>query len=684
MHKTWKISLMNSLLSETWLPSFAQFDPTLVPSAISTRLAEATACIDNLCVTGASTFDAIFGLLENLDDKLACAFSSVQHLHRVADSEALRAVYGPALDAITAHNTALLQNTALHGLMQALDPASLSPIEQRLRARWLRDFHLGGVALPAPEAQRFAAISMQLASLATEFEQALMDATDAWTLQLPDASRLAGLPADVIMRAQQRGEGKGYTFGLDYPTYSAIITYADDAALREMFYFAFATRASDQGPYAGKFDNSVRIERMLTLKQQASQLLGFANTAEESLYSKMAATPARVFGLLEDLLKKARPAAQAEIQTLAEFARSELGITELRPCDQAYCAEKWKARSLGLDDEMLRPYFPLPRVLDGLFSIIEKLFDVQIRQHDVSTSASTWHPDVRFFQIMRGAELVAGFYLDAYARPKKRGGAWMDVCRSRRLVAGKLRPPVAYLTCNFAPPTPQSDGSMQPALLQHDDVVTLFHEFGHGLHLMLTQVNLPGVGGIEGVEWDAVELPSQFMENFCWTDVGLDLLAQHWQTGAALPDTLRAQLHASKNFHAGLFLVRQLEFALFDFTLHQQNPAPDIQGVLALWRSIRARTAVLAAPSYHRLPHSFSHIFGGGYAAGYYSYLWAEVLSADVFSAFAADPLNPQMGQVFLREILSVGSSRPALASFVAFLGREPTVDALVQSYALA
>jgi oligopeptidase A len=672
----------NSLLQQSWLPDFAAFQAAEIPTAISLLIARAQHCLDLVANDATlATYEAVFVPLEQVDDDLAKAFSTFQHLHRVADSDALRAVYGDALDQITAYQSALLQHQSLYQKILGMDAQHWPTAQRRLQEKWLREFRLGGVGLVGAEAERFREIAAQLAKLATEFEQALMDATDAWSFNADGADQLRGLPADSLARAQQRGAEHGVAFqlGLDYPSYSAVMTFAEDRALRELYYYAYATRASDQGPHAGRFDNSKRIERMLALKLEAAQLLGFEHIAAQSLSTKMAQTPEQIFALLYALRDQARPAAQREIDELKAYAAKELGISELTVWDVAFAAEKFKAQHLGFDDEQLRPYFPLPRVLDGLFKTISDLFGVQI----VQRATSVWHEDVQFFVIERHGQAIAGFYLDLYARQKKRGGAWMDVCRTRRRIDQQTRLPVAYLTCNFAPATTQIDGSVQPALLRHNDVVTLFHEFGHGLHLMLTEIELPGIGGIEGVEWDAVELPSQFMENFCWTQAGLELLSGHWQSGAKLPTALQDKLLASKNFHAGLFLVRQLEFALFDLHLHLQNPTPDIQAVLRLWAEIGSETSVLRQPTWRRFPHSFSHIFGGGYSAGYYSYLWAEVLSADAFSAFTSDANHAQLGEKFRVEVLAVGSSRPALDSFVAFRGRLPKVDALMHSYGL-
>jgi len=443
-------------------------------------------------------------------------------------------------------------------------------------------------------------------------------------------------------------------------------------------YWAYQTRASDQGPNAGKFDNSERIEKIMALRHEAAQLLGFANAAEESLATKMASSPVRVLDFLHDLVRRAKPVAQRELAELREFAAAELGLSNLQPWDITYAAEKLRLNKFDLSEEELKPYFPLPAVLDGLFAITERVFGVRLRlQNDVDV----WHSDVRYYDVLDADGRVrAGAFVDLYARAGKRGGAWMDVCRSRFRDGIQTHPPIAYLTCNFAPPL-----DAQPALLTHDDVLTLFHEFGHGLHHLLTEVDFPGVAGISGVEWDAVELPSQFMENFGWQHEALALFARQWQTGAALPNELFARMQAARHFHAGLFLVRQLELALFDFRLHLEFDPGQGARALELLDEVRREVAVITPPAWQRMPHSFTHIFAGGYAAGYYSYLWAELLSADAFGRFEeAGAFDRTAGESFRRSILAVGGSRPALESFVEFRGREPRPEALLRSYGLA
>ncbi len=475
----------------------------------------------------------------------------------------------------------------------------------------------------------------------------------------------------------------GYLVTLKQPSVQAVLTYAGNRGLRERVYWAYQTRASDQGPNAGKFDNSERIEKIMALRHEAAQLLGFANAAEESLATKMAGSPAEVLEFLRDLAARAKPVAQQELAALREFASSELKLDNLESWDVGYASEKLRVQQYALDEEQLKPYFPLPAVIEGLFGLTSKLYGITLAPRD---DVDVWHPDVRYYDV-RDADgrVFAGTYVDLYARNGKRGGAWMDVCRARFDDGAQLQLPVAFLTCNFAPPT---EG--KPALLTHDDVLTLFHEFGHGLHHLLTEIALPSIGGIDGVEWDAVELPSQFMENFGWNREALDLFARHVDTGERLPDELFQRMLAARHFHAGLFLVRQLEFALFDFLLHLEYDPAQGARTLAVLEDVRKQVAVLHPPAWQRFAHGFSHIFAGGYAAGYYSYLWAELLSADAFGKFeehageSGSVIDRATGDRFRREFLAVGASRPALESFVAFRGRKPEPDALLRSHGLA
>ncbi|MDN5924252.1 MAG: M3 family metallopeptidase, partial [Xanthomonadales bacterium] len=509
---------------------------------------------------------------------------------------------------------------------------------------------------------------------------AVLDATEAWQEHVTDERKLAGIPDSdraVLRQYAADQDLDGYVISLKQPSVHAVLTYANDRELRERVYWAYQTRASDQGPQAGKFDNSERIESILALRHEAAQLLGFANAAEESLATKMAQSPQQVIDFLHDLVIRAKPVAQRELAQLREFAHQHLGLDNLESWDIGYASEKLRQQQYALDDEQLKPYFAMPAVLEGLFALTEKLYGITLHQRE---GVDVWHPDVRYYDVHDSdGQTQAGVYIDLVARNGKRGGAWMDVCRARFDDGASKQQPVAFLTCNFSPPT-----AGKPALLTHDEVLTLFHEFGHGLHHMLTEISLPSIGGIDGVEWDAVELPSQFMENFCWHREALDLFAKHYQTGAPLPEALFERMLAARHFHAGMFLLRQLEFALFDFELHQQyDPASGARSMQIL-DQVRRQVAVVYPPAWQRFAHAFSHIFAGGYAAGYYSYLWAELLSADVFSAFEEHGvIDRATGERFRKEFLAVGASRPALQSFVAFRGREPQPQALLKSYGL-
>ncbi|MBS0556051.1 MAG: M3 family metallopeptidase [Proteobacteria bacterium] len=675
----------NPLLETSALPRFSAIRPEHVQPAVDAMLADYRARIDALIADPAPrTFTNTMLPQEALEHRSEQVWSPVSHLHAVADSEGLRAVYAPAEEALSDFGAQLGQNRDLYAAVKAVADAkefdALPRAARTLVEHSLRDFRLSGVALEEPARTRFRDISNALTRLGTEFEEAVLDATQAWTESVDEAA-LAGLPETdrALMReAAREAKVDGYLVTLKPPSVQAILTHADDRGLRERVYTAYHTRASDQGPQAGQYDNSARIEQMLALSHEGARLLGFANAAEESLATKMAGTPARVLDFLHDLVRRAKPVALHELAELRAFAAAELAVADLQPWDVAYASEKLRQRKFALSEEDLKPYFPLPAVLDGLFAIVARVFGVRVRER---AGVDTWHADVRFYDVLDASDKVfAGCYVDLYARTGKRGGAWMDVCRSRMRRDDETTLPIAYLTCNFPPPTAD-----RPSLLTHDEVTTLFHEFGHGLHHLLTQIDFPSVAGIDGVEWDAVELPSQFMENFCWQRDALNLFARHWQTGELLPDELFARMLAARHFHAGLFLVRQLEFALFDFRLHLEfDPARGAR-TLELLNDVRSEVAVLRPPAWQRMPHAFTHIFGGGYAAGYYSYLWAELLSADAFARFEeAGVFDVQTGAAFRRSILAVGGSRPALESFVEFRGREPKADALLRSYGLA
>lgn len=675
----------NPLLQSSGLPRFSAIRPEHVEPAIDTILADYRAHIDALLAPdGARDFAGVVLLGEELEDRLNHAWAPVSHLHGVADSEELRKAYSAAQEKIVEHASELGQNRALYAATKAVGDApatqALPRAARTLVEHELRDFRLSGVALEEPARSRFREIANELAKLATEFEEAVLDATDAWSETLADAAQLAGIPESgrAVLRAYAEEKGvDGWLVTLKQPSVQAVLTYADDRALRERVYTAYQTRASDQGPNAGAFDNSPRIEKILALRHEAARLLGFRDAAEESLATKMAPSPDTVFAFLRDLAARAKPVAMRELDELRAFAASELGLAELQPWDVGYAAEKLREKKYALNEEELKPYFALDAVLAGFFEIVRRVFGVSMKRRD---GVDVWHPDVRYYDLVDANDQVfAGAYVDLYARGGKRGGAWMDVCVNRFARKDGTQLPVAFLTCNFAPPTKDT-----PSLLTHDDVLTLFHEFGHGLHHMLTEVDYPGVAGISGVEWDAVELPSQFMENFGWQREALDLFARHWKTGEKLPDELFARMQAARHFHAGMFLVRQLEFGLFDFRIHREfDPARGARAMDIL-REVRDEVAVIQPPAWQRFPHAFTHVFAGGYAAGYYSYLWAEVLSADAFGRFEeAGVFDRATGEAYRKAILAVGGSRPALESFIEFRGREPQPDALLRSYGL-
>ncbi len=670
----------NPLLEQTDLPAFSKIRPEHIEPAIDQILADNRQALQEL-LTRHSTFtwDKLIVPLEENEDRLSRAWSPVRHMNSVVNSEPLRQAYNHCLPKLSEYGTELGQNRALFEAYKQLrkiaDEQGLSSAQKTVLDKAIRDFKLSGVDLDGDKKQRFSEISKQLSELSAKFEENVLDATNAWSKHLPDLESLAGLPPSAMEMVQQEAKSRdldGAVITLQYPSYIAVMTYADDRSLREEVYRAFVTRASDQGDKP-EWDNSQIIEDMLRLKHEAAQLLGFNNFAERSLATKMAESPASVMAFLEDLAARARPAAEREFSELRRFARGVLGYDELKAWDVAYASEKLKGVHYSLSQEDLKPYFPVDNVVNGLFALVRKLYGIDIRPRN---DVDTWHPDVRFYEIYdREGQLQAQFYFDLYARQNKRGGAWMDECISRRRTPRGIQIPVAYMTCNSSPPVGD-----KPALFTHDEVITLFHEFGHGLHHMLTRIDEADVAGISGVEWDAVELPSQFMENWCWEREVLDMFARHYETDEPLPDSLYQKLIASKNFQAAMQMVRQLEFAIFDMRIHSEYDPEKGARVMEILDQVRRQVAVLQPPAYNRFPHSFSHIFGGGYAAGYYSYKWAEVLSADAFSRFEEEGLfNPKVGTDFLEHILQVGGSRDAMESFKAFRGREPRIDALLK-----
>lgn len=668
------------------LPAFGDLRPEHAEPALDAVIADSRAQIGRL-VDGLGavepTWESLVEPLDALSERLSRAWGPVSHLFGVSASSEWRAAFNAGLPKVTGYGLELSQSEPLYQAYKRLSEsagfAALDEIKQKVVRDALRDFRLSGIGLPAGQKDRFKDISLRLSDIQSKFEENLLDAIQAWSLHVADAARLAGMASAPLEQAAEKARAKGldgWLLTLDYPSYAAVITYADDRDLRREIYTAYATRASDQGPQAGAFDNSALMDEILRLRHEESLLLGYANYAELSLATKMAESPDAVETFLLDLADRSRPRAQAEIAELTRYARTLGGPDQLEPWDVGYYSEKLKEQTLGLNDEALRPYFPLPAVLDGLFSLIQRLYGVQVVAVD---APSTWHPQVQVYALQdeRG-QIFGRFYLDPYAREQKRGGAWMDECAGRRRTGEGLQVPVAYLVCNFRPPLGE-----QPGLLTHDELVTLYHEFGHGLHLLMTRVEESALSGIHGVEWDAVELPSQFMENWCYEPALLKSYARHWQTGEPLPDELIGKLRESRRFQTGLGTLRQIEFSLFDLRLHRDyDPARGAE-VLALLERVRDQVAVLRPPAFNRMPWSFGHIFAGGYAAGYYSYKWAEVLSADAFAAFEETGLTPEKlretGRRFLDSILSRGGSHEAARLFREFRGREPSIEALLR-----
>ncbi|MQA21020.1 M3 family metallopeptidase [Rugamonas rivuli] len=685
----------NPLLDFSGLPRFDAIKPEHVTPAIDELLAKSRAVVEQLEAPSEQvTWDNFVTPLENATELLGRAWGIVSHLNNVVDTPELRATYNDNQPKVTEFWTALAQNEALFGKYKALRASagfdSLSPARKRIIDNAVRDFRMGGAELPADKKERFADIQEEHASVSTRFSENVLDATNDFKLLVADEADLAGLPADVkaAARAAAEKENKqGYEFSLHFPSYFPILQFADKRELRETIYRANATKASEQGEVFSKkedWDNTQNIVTLLKLRDEEAKLLGYKNFAEVSLVPKMAQSPDQVIAFLEDLAKRARPFAEQDLAELKKFALEELGIEELKAWDIPYASEKLQERRYAFSAQEVKQYFPEHKVVDGLFRLIQNLFTVEIKPDD----APVWHKDVRFFRIERNGKLIGQFYLDLYARAGKSGGAWMDDARGRRAEEEKVQTPVAYLTCNFTEPA-VADGVVQPSLFTHDEVITLFHEFGHGLHHMLTQVDELGVSGISGVEWDAVELPSQFMENFCWEWEVLEHMTSHVTTGEPLPRALYDKMLAAKNFQSGLQTLRQVEFSLLDMHLHYDYDASTGKTVQQVIDEVRAKFALIVPPAFNRFQNSFGHIFAGGYAAGYYSYKWAEVLSADAYAAFEeAKALGPDAttatGKRYLQEILSVGGSRPALESFTAFRGREPSIDALLRHSGMA
>jgi oligopeptidase A len=677
----------NPLLTITGLPPFSRITAEHVEPAIDTLLAKNRKTVEALlAATEDYTWDNLIQPLEDMDDRLSRVWSPISHMNSVVNSEALRTAYNACLPKLSEYGTEMGQNVRLYQAYKVIKDSEqyeqLDTAQKKVIDNALRDFHLSGVDLPDDKKARFKKIQQQLSQLTTKFEENVLDATQGWTKHIDEETRLAGLPDSARAMAKQAAAQKqlnGWLFTLDFPSYFAVMTYADDRELRSEMHQAYVTRASDQGPNAGKWDNSEVMEEILALRYELAQLLGYQTYAERSLVTKMADTPERVLGFLHDLAKRSKPVADNELHELQAFAHNEHGVTQLEPWDIGYYSEKLRQHTYAISQEELKPYFPETSVIPGMFEVVKRLYGMRIQVVD---SVDVWHPDVRFYEIRDEQGTLRGeFYLDLYTRENKRGGAWMDDCIGRKRNAdNSIQTPVAYLTCNLTPPIGDD-----PALFTHDEVITLFHEFGHGLHHMLTRIDHVAVSGINGVAWDAVELPSQFMENWCWEKEALDLIAEHYQTGDDIPEEMYHKMYAAKNFQAGMQMVRQLEFSLFDFRMHHEYVPDKGAHIQQILDEVRQEVAVIKPASYNRFQHGFTHIFAGGYAAGYYSYKWAEVLSADAFSLFEEEGIfNHQTGLRFLHAVLEQGGTREPMDLFVEFRGREPEIDALLRHSGIA
>ena len=676
--------MSNPLLEQTGLPAFSLIKPEHVEPAIDRLLADNRQRITQLLrEVGEPDWSNLVEPIEEWEDRLSRAWSPVAHMNAVVNSDELRAAYNACLPKLSDYGTEMGQNEALFAAYRTVaeQAEGLDRGQRKVLDNALRDFHLSGVDLAAEAKARFKQVSQELSQLTSRFSDNVLDATHAWSKCLADVEALAGLPQSALdlarQTAEQRGE-QGWMLTLDFPSYFPVMTYADDRSLRRELYTAYQTRASDQGPNAGEFDNSEIMEQILALRHEQAQLLGYADYAECSLVRKMARSTEEVMRFLHDLAARSRHQAERELEELQRFAAQQHGVDALEPWDIAYYSEKLRQHRYSITQEEVKPYFPVTSVVPGMFEVVGRLYGVSFSQVD---GVDTWHPDVEFYEIRdRDGSVRGEFYFDLYARRHKRGGAWMDTCQSRMKTAAIDQIPVAYMVCNFTPPVGD-----KPALLTHDEVETLFHEFGHGLHHMLTRVDYSAVSGINGVAWDAVELPSQFMENYCWQREALDLFAAHYESGERIPEALYQRMLAAKNFQSGMMMVRQLEFSLFDFRIHREFDPTRGGRIYEILEEVRAEVAVLRPPAWSRFAHAFSHIFAGGYAAGYYSYKWAEVLSADAFSLFEENGVfDAGTGQSFLHNILEQGGSKDAMELFVAFRGREPKIDALLRHSGIA
>lgn len=675
-------TMQNPLLDFSGLPQFDRIQPEHITPALDTLIQQGKQTIEQLAISDAApTWQNFAEPLEQIEEKLSRAWSQVGHMNAVVNSPALREAYNDNLPKLTDFYSDLAQDERLYNKFKALkasrEYASLTQAQKKIIDNEIRDFKLGGAELPPAQKQRFKQIQEQLSKLTTKFEENIMDTVDAFRHIEADTAHLSGIPQDALAAAKQAAETvgqSGYLFTLHFPSYMPVLQYADHRPLRESLYRAYATRASELGE--AKWDNSGLMQEILALRHEAAVMLGFSNYAEMSLATKMADSPQQVIDFLQNLAQRAKPYAQQDMQELQTYA-AKLGISDMQAWDVAYVSEKLREQKYAYSDQEVKQYFPEAKVLQGLFKVVESIFKVHVRK----TQAPVWHTDASFYEIRdQQQQLIGQFYLDLYARNNKRGGAWMDEAITRRVHDGQLTTPVAYLTCNFSAPVGD-----KPALFTHDEVITLFHEFGHGLHHMLTRVESYGVSGIKGVEWDAVELPSQFMENFCWEWDVVKHMTSHVDSGEPLPRSLFDKMIAAKNFQSGMQTVRQIEFSLFDMRLHHEYRDHNRIDVLQLIEQVRDQVAVVRPPKWNRFPHAFSHIFAGGYAAGYYSYKWAEVLSADAYSMFEENGvLCAETGQRFWHEILAQGGSRPAMESFVAFRGRTPDIEALLRHHGMS
>lgn len=660
------------------LPQFSSIDISQFQSRLDAMLKKNLEQVERLLKENPHyTWDNLIYPLDDMDDELERFWSPMAHLHSVMDSNALRDCYNACLPLLSAYETAMGHNHQLYEAIKSVDKHILNPVQQKLIADSLLDFELSGVALDKEDKKRFEVIQARLDELSNQFEHNVLDATQAFTLHIDDAARLKGLPGHAFHTAKELAAEKGlsgYVLTLEYPCYQAVMSHAEDRGLREEMYKAYITRASDQGPNAGTYDNSPLIKEILVLRHEQARLLGFNNYAELSLATKMAESTQQVMDFMHDLVKRSRGQGEAEFKQLEQFSADKLQINPVRPWDIGYLSEKRRQDLYALSQEELRAYFPQPKVMQGLFDLVKKLYGMSIEE---IKGVDVWHKDVQCYCVVDEHNQVRGYvYTDLFARQNKRSGAWMDSLQSRRkLEDGTVQLPIATLTCNFA-----KASANKPATLSHEEVVTLFHEFGHCLHHLLTQVDYLGASGINGVEWDAVELPSQFFENWCWEQSALALLTAHVETGEPLPDLLYERLIAAKNFQSAMAMLRQMEFSLFDFQIHQEDTAQNDSLINDVLADVRSKTCVVPLAPYNRFPQSFSHIFGGGYAAGYYSYSWAEVLSSDAFSRFEEEGvLNPKTGHDFLCFILEVGGSKKAAEAYKEFRGRPATVDALLR-----